>query len=77
MIEFLRRLFRPAPEPPQVEPVSEPEPEPRCCDDPENLVRSHYGPDKIMDMCKVCGRRHFRFKAEPGKIGVTLTPPKS
>lgn len=74
MIEWLRSLFQPAPEPPQIEPEPKPEPE-RCCDNPENLVRSHYGPDKVMDMCKICGRRHFRFTAEPGKIGVTLTPP--
>lgn len=74
MLEFLRRLLG-YPEPPQIEPAPKPGRR-ECCQNPENLVRSHYGPDKTMDMCKVCGARHFVFRAEPGKMGVKLTPPK-
>lgn len=70
MLEFLRRLVERFTSPP-IEPVPKALPKPairECCQNPDNLVRSHYGPDKTMDMCKVCGARHYILRAEPGKI---------
>ncbi len=45
-----------------------------CCQKAENLVRSRLGPDLTMDTCQVCGAKHYRLKAEPGKIGTKGMP---
>ena len=45
-----------------------------CCQEPENLMRSRLGPDSVVDICRVCGARHFRLKAEPGKLGTKGMP---
>lgn len=43
---------------------------PVCCQDPANLDRIRLAADAIMDTCRICGRRHFRIRAEPGSLGV-------
>lgn len=45
-----------------------------CCRKAENLVRTHLGPDRHIDKCRVCGARHFRIKAEPGSMGLRIKP---
>lgn len=45
-----------------------------CCRKAENLVRSRLKPDLTVDTCQLCGARHFRLKADPGKMGVRLAP---
>jgi hypothetical protein len=44
-----------------------------CCKKPENLESSQAQPDMRVDRCRVCGCRHFRFKADPGVIGLRLS----
>lgn len=45
-----------------------------CCRDPENLARTRLGRDAVVNICQVCGARHFVFKAEPGEMGAELKP---
>lgn len=47
-----------------------------CCQKAENLVRTRLRPDLVVDVCKVCGCRHFGLKVEPGKMGIRLMPPE-
>lgn len=67
--EFFRRILRrPPPLPPHLA-ARKP-----CCQESDNLVRSLYGADRIMDMCRVCGGRHFRMMARPGKLTGEIKP---
>jgi hypothetical protein len=36
-----------------------------CCKRADNLIRQELSPDRIINTCFVCGRRHFWFHAEP------------
>ena len=57
-----------------------------CCKDPKNMEREYVftvsedGSKNIdenaetLNVCKVCGRRHFRIAADPGQIGVQGLP---
>lgn len=45
-----------------------------CCQKPENLVRKRLKPDLVVDVCKVCGAKHYTLKADAGKLGAELKP---
>jgi len=41
-----------------------------CCKQLENLLPHQERPDLIINVCKVCGCRHFELTIDPGKIGL-------
>ena len=42
-----------------------------CCKVSENLVEwTGTETDRKVFICQVCQRRHIRFRAEPGRIGI-------
>jgi len=41
-----------------------------CCKQPENLVPKQERPDLFINVCKVCGCRHFELTVDPGKLGL-------
>jgi len=45
-----------------------------CCKDAGNLYRRKNDPEERKDLaiyrCRVCGCRHFRLTADPGKLGL-------
>lgn len=43
-----------------------------CCQDTDNLERHRVSDDKIIDVCKVCGCRHFKFYCKPPVLGTKL-----
>jgi len=44
-----------------------------CCADPANLERfPTTNPYAFIDRCKVCGRNHYRLKAQPVELGAKL-----
>ena len=46
-----------------------------CCKDAENLKpapEESNRPELTVKKCQVCGRRHFRLKAEPGVFGLVM-----
>ncbi len=45
-----------------------------CCQKPENLERKRLAPDLVVDICKICGAKHYTLKAEPGKLGTKGMP---
>ncbi len=45
-----------------------------CCKDKSNLERKEESHDRALDVCRVCGNRHFRMLAEPGQIGAEIKP---
>ena len=44
--------------------------QPACCDLISQRVRVPSPPDRLIEQCKVCGKTHTRFLAEPGVFGV-------
>jgi len=45
-----------------------------CCKQPENLVPHQDRPELLVNVCKVCGCRHFELTLEPGVLGVVGAP---
>jgi len=45
-----------------------------CCKQEENLEPKQLGPDRVVKICKVCGRRHFEFSVDPGVIFAKWSP---
>ncbi len=55
-----------------------------CCADKSNREKVYEmnvdeqgeGPEmsRLIEVCKICDRRHFTIKAEPGVIGIELSP---
>ena len=44
-----------------------------CCAETENLERfPTTNPYAFIDRCKVCGRNHYRLKAQPVDLGAKL-----
>lgn len=44
-----------------------------CCANTENLERfSTHKKDLVVDVCKVCQRRHFELTVDPGEFVMTL-----
>lgn len=43
-----------------------------CCQDPKNLEPVTDAADRIVLRCLVCGCQHYRFKVDPGVIGIKL-----
>ena len=41
-----------------------------CCKDPENLELTQVNTDLLVNVCKVCGCRHFELTVDPGKLGM-------
>ena len=39
-----------------------------CCQKVENLELRLYRPDLVINVCKVCGCRHFELTVDPGKL---------
>lgn len=39
-----------------------------CCQQSSNLTRQQVQPDLTIDVCSVCGCRHFVLKADPGRF---------
>ena len=46
-----------------------------CCQQPNNLIvsKQESRDDRICRRCKVCNRRHFEVKVDPGRVGVMVT----
>ena len=51
-----------------------------CCQNDENISKQFSKTNKLLnesdiviDMCKICGCRHFRLKVALGKIGSIIT----
>lgn len=42
-----------------------------CCKQLENLVPHQERPDLMINICKVCGCRHFELTVDPGKLGLS------
>jgi hypothetical protein len=45
-----------------------------CCNKSENLKPQQLRPDLVVNVCQVCGRRHFEMTVDPGKFGVVGAP---
>ena len=44
-----------------------------CCNKPENMDIQHPHKDVTIEVCKVCSRRHFRLRVDPGKLNTKMT----
>lgn len=42
-----------------------------CCKQADNLQRHAIAPDRTINVCRACGRRHFWFQVEPLTMGLT------
>lgn len=40
-----------------------------CCLDENNLERTRVAEDKVIDICKVCSCKHYRFFCETANLG--------
>lgn len=45
---------------------------PACCRKPENLEPKRLRPDVVINVCRVCGRKHYEVTIDPMKIGVVV-----
>lgn len=45
-------------------------PRKECCSQPKNLTETQERPDLTVQVCQVCGCRHFELTINPGKIGI-------
>jgi hypothetical protein len=44
-----------------------------CCADARNLRTLERRPNGItVKVCRICDRRHYRMRADPGQLGMTL-----
>jgi hypothetical protein len=44
-----------------------------CCKNPENLeLDKDQAPDLVIKKCKICGRRHYELKLDPGRLAMEL-----
>lgn len=43
-----------------------------CCEVASNLDVKEDRADRSMAQCKVCGARHYRMVAYPGRVGVRM-----
>jgi hypothetical protein len=41
-----------------------------CCADPTNLIAEPQASDLLVRTCRVCGRHHYEFGVDPGRLGV-------
>jgi metal-dependent amidase/aminoacylase/carboxypeptidase family protein len=41
-----------------------------CCKDVDNLVMTHLTKDELVNVCKVCGCRHFELTVDPIQLGI-------
>lgn len=41
-----------------------------CCDDEANRELVERLPDRRVERCRVCGRRHFTLFVDPGQLGL-------
>jgi len=41
-----------------------------CCRVKENCEPHQLKADLVVERCKMCGRRHFEFSMDPGKLGI-------
>lgn len=41
-----------------------------CCQKADNLVPHQGRPDLTVNVCKVCGCRHFELVIDPGQFGL-------
>ena len=41
-----------------------------CCDDESNMDKQQSAPDRGVDVCKVCGSRHYWVSVDPVVFGI-------
>lgn len=47
---------------------------PECCRVEENLEVREQSQDRVLRVCRVCGRRHFEMSVDPIKVGLKILP---
>jgi hypothetical protein len=41
-----------------------------CCKDTDNLELTRLNQDEVVNVCKVCGCRHFELTVDPIRLGI-------
>jgi len=44
--------------------------QPTCCEFVHHRQRLRSEPDRLIEQCRICGKKHVRFTAEPGVFGL-------
>ncbi len=46
-----------------------------CCNDAQNMKREQLSADMLVDICQVCGSKHYEFTVDAAIVGLQTDEP--